>query len=301
MVRTALALILLTVAAARTAEAQDLEPRAYSNTPVGMNFLILGYGYTQGDVAFDTSSPIKDAELTVNGAVLAYARSLDVWGRNGKFDAILPFAALDGTAKVAGMPVERHVAGLGDPRLRLSVLWYGAPALTLEKFASYEADVIIGTSLAVTLPLGQYDTQKLVNIGTNRWSFKPEVGVSKTLGPLTLELTTSVTFYTDNDDFFIHKTLKVDPLYSIQGHVIYHTRFGVWAAVDVTYYAGGKATVDGNEGERLENVRVGGTVAIPVNRYNSIKLYGSTGAVARTGGSFNAFGIAWQYRWGGGL
>ena len=301
MLRTALALILLTVAAALTAEAQDLEPRAYSNTPVGMNFLILGYGYTQGDVAFDASSPIKDAELTVNGAVLAYARSLDVWDRNGKFDAILPFAALDGTAKVAGMPVERHVAGLGDPRLRLSVLWYGAPALTLEEFASYEADVIIGTSLAVTLPLGQYDTQKLVNIGTNRWSFKPEVGVSKTLGPLTLELTSSVTFYTDNDDFFIHKTLKVDPLYSIQGHVIYHTRFGVWAAVDVTYYAGGKATVDGKEGERQENVRVGGTIAIPVNRYNSVKLYGSTGAVARVGGSFNALGIAWQYRWGAGL
>ena len=86
-----------------------------------------------------------------------------------------------------------------------------------------------------------------------------------------------------------------------QGHVIYHTRFGVWAAVDVTYYAGGKATVDGNEGERLENVRVGGTIAIPVNRYNSVKLYGSTGAVARVGGSFNALGIAWQYRWGAGL
>ena len=301
VLRTATALILAAVGAALTAEAQDLEPRAFTNTPVGLNFLILGYGHTQGDVAFDTSLPIKDAELTVNGVVLAYARSLDVWGRAGKFDAVLPFASLNGIAKVFGQPAERQVSGLGDPRLRFSVLWYGAPALTLEEFASYQADLIIGTSLAVTLPLGQYDTHKLVNIGTHRWSFKPEVGVSKTLGPWTLELEASATFYTDNDDFFIHRTLHVDPLYAVQGHAIYHTRFGVWLAADVTYYAGGKATVDGEEGERQENVRVGGTIAIPVNRYNSVKIFGSTGAVARVGGSFNTIGIAWQYRWGGGL
>ena len=301
VLRTATALILAAVGAALTAEAQDLEPRAFTNTPVGLNFLILGYGHTQGDVAYDTSLPIKDAQLTVNGAVLAYARSLDVWGRAGKFDAVLPFASLNGTAKVFGQPAERQVSGLGDPRLRFSVLWYGAPALTLEEFASYQADLIIGTSLAVTLPLGQYDTHKLVNIGTHRWSFKPEVGVSKTLGPWTLELEASATFYTDNDDFFVHRTLHVDPLYAVQGHVIYHTPFGVWLAADVTYYAGGKATVDGEEGERQENVRVGGTIAIPVNRYNSVKIFGSTGAVARVGGNFNTIGIAWQYRWGGGL
>ena len=299
--RAGVVLVLIALAAAVTAEAQDLEPRAYTNTPVGLNFLLVGYGYTKGDVAFDASSPIKDAELTVNGAVLAYARSLDVWGRAGKLDMVLPFASLNGTAKVFGEPVERQISGLGDPRLRFSVLLYGAPALSLEEFASYQADLIIGASLAVTLPLGQYDTHRLVNIGTHRFSFKPEVGVSKTLGPWTLELQTSVTFYTDNDDFFIHKTLHVDPLFALQGHVIYHTSFGVWLAADVTYYAGGRATVDGVEGERNENVRVGATASIPVNRYNSVKLYGSTGAVARVGGSFNALGIAWQYRWGGGL
>jgi len=299
--RAGVVLVLIALAAAVTAEAQDLEPRAYTNTPVGLNFLLVGYGYTKGDVAFDASSPIKDAELTVNGAVLAYARSLDVWGRAGKLDMVLPFASLNGTAKVFGEPVERQISGLGDPRLRFSVLLYGAPALSLEEFASYQADLIIGASLAVTLPLGQYDTHKLVNIGTHRWSFKPEIGISKTLGPLTLELATSATFYTVNDDFFVHRTLKTDPLFAVQAHVIYHTRVGLWMAVDTTYYAGGKTTVDGEEGERNENVRVGLTIAVPIDRHNSVKLYGSTGAVARVGGSFNAAGIAWQYRWGGGL
>jgi hypothetical protein len=172
-VSTGVALILVVVGAVARAEAQDLEPRAFNNAPVGLNFLILGYGYTQGDVAFDTSSPIKDAQLTVNGAGLAYARSLDVFGMAGKFDALLPFASVNGTAKVFGEERERNVAGLGDPRVRFSLLWYGAPALTLE-------------------------------------------------------LATSATFYTDNDDFFVHCTLKTDPLYAVQAHVIYHTRLGPW-------------------------------------------------------------------------
>ena len=294
-------LLVLLLGVAVSAEAQDLEPRTFNNAPVGVNFLLLGYGYTQGDVALDSSSPIKDAELAVHGAGLAYARYLDVFGMAGKFDALLPFASVNGTAKVFGEERERKVAGLGDPRVRFSLLWYGAPALTLEEFADYKPDLIIGSSLAVTLPLGQYDTQNLVNIGTNRWSFKPEIGIAKTFGPLTLELDASATFYTDNDNFFVHRTLTTAPLFAIQAHVVYHTRFGLWAAVDTTYYAGGKTTVDGEEGERNENVRVGLTVGIPVDRHNSIKLYGSTGAFARVGGSFDAVGIAWQYRWGGGL
>ena len=301
MPSAALLLLVVVLGVAVSAEAQDLEPRAFNNAPVGLNFLILGYGYTQGDVAFDSSSPIKDAQLTVHGAALGYARALDVFGMAGKFDALLPFASLNGTAKVFGEERERQVSGLGDPRVRFSLLWYGAPALTLEEFADYKADFIIGSSLAVTLPLGQYDTHKLVNIGTHRWSFKPEIGISKTLGPLTLELATSATFYTVNDDFFVHRTLKTDPLFAVQAHVIYHTRVGLWMAVDTTYYAGGKTTVDGEEGERNENVRVGLTIAVPIDRHNSVKLYGSTGAVARVGGSFNAAGIAWQYRWVGGL
>jgi hypothetical protein len=301
MTRAGAALVVLAFAVMGTAEAQDLEPRTYSNTPVGMNFLILGYAYSQGDVTFDSASPIKDAELTVHTAVLAYARSLDVWGRSGKLDVVLPYAWVSGTAKIAGESRDREVSGFGDPRLRFSVVLYGAPALSLAEFADYTPDLLIGGSLAVTLPLGQYDSDKLVNIGTNRWSVKPELGISKTLGPWTLELEGSATFYTDNHDFFGGQTLEKAPLYAVQGHVIYHTRFGLWAAVDATYYAGGRTTVDGEQGERPQNLRVGATLAIPVDRRNSIKLYGSAGAIARAGGNFTTVGIAWQFRWGGGL
>jgi hypothetical protein len=290
--------VVLTVGAA--AHAQDLEPRAYANAPVGLNFLILGYAYSQGAVAFDESAPIEDAKLTVHSAVLAYARALDVWGRAGKVDVVLPYGSLSGTARAAGQVRERDVSGLGDPRVRFSVLLFGAPALSATEFDDYTPDLIVGASLAVTAPLGQYDSDKLVNLGTNRWSVKPEVGISKTLGAFTLELDTSVTFYTPNDDFFGGRTLKRDPVYAVQGHAIYQTRWGVWAAVDTTYYSGGRTTIDGQRGEPLENLRFGVTIAIPLDRRNSLKIHGSTGAISRVGGNFDTVGLAWQYRWGAG-
>ena len=284
------------------ASAQDLEPRAYSNTPVGMNFLIAGYSYTSGNVAIDPSLQIENAELEVGGPLIAYARALDVWGKSGKVDVVVPYASLSGSAESDGQLRTRDVSGYADPRLRFSVNFYGAPALSLEEFAAYKQDLIVGASVQVSAPLGQYDGEKLVNIGTNRWSVKPELGVSKALGPLILELAAGVTFYTDNDDFFGGQTREQDPLFSVQAHLIYGFSSGIWLALDGTWYTGGQSTVDGVErDDRLNNTRVGLTLAFPVNRYNSIKLYGSTGASSRIGGNFDAVGIAWQVRWGAGL
>jgi hypothetical protein len=171
------------VAPGRSVYGQALEPRSYVNTPVGINFLLAGYGYTQGNVAFDASSPIKDAKVHVNSGVLAYARSLDLWGLSGKFAAVLPIAKVSGSAKVAGEERERKVSGLGDPILRLSVNFYGAPAISMDEFPTYQQDIIVGASLQVTPPLGEYDSTKLLNVGTNRWSIKPELGVSKAGAP----------------------------------------------------------------------------------------------------------------------
>jgi hypothetical protein len=154
----------------------------------------------------------------------------------------------------------------------------------------------------VGLPLGQYDPDKLVNIGPNRWAIKPELGLSKALGPLTLELATGVTFYTTNDDFFGGKRRAQAPIYSVQGHLIYTFGAGVWAGVDGTYYTGGRTTIDGVQNTDLQrNARLGLTLALPVHRHHSVKLYASTGVSTRTGSDFDAVGLAWQYRWGGGL
>ena len=165
-----------------SAGAQELEPRAYTNLPIGLNFLVAAYGHSSGGLSTDPSLPIEDAHLKIHTGVLAYARSLDLWGRSGKVDLILPYSRLSGTGLVAGQPGEREISGFGDPRLRVSVNFYGAPSLSLRDFAAYQQDVVVGASVQVTAPAGQYDSSKAINLGSNRWSLKPDVGFSKALG-----------------------------------------------------------------------------------------------------------------------
>ena len=288
-------------AAGALAPAQELEPRAYSNAPVGLNFLIGGYAFSDGKVGVDPSIPLEDAEVEVHSTFLAYVRTLNLWGRSAKVNVALPFSWADGSAKLDGVPHERDVSGLGDPRLRFSTLFFGGPALSMEEFIKHESDFIVGGSLEVTAPLGQYDSDKLLNIGSNRWSFKPELGISKALGPFTLEFISGIRFYTDNDDFLDGRTLEVDPIYSFQGHVIYSFPSGIWVGFDALYYIGGQPTVDGNSADSLANARVGLTLSLPINVYNSVKLYGSTDVYSKTDTEFVVAGIAWQFRWGAGL
>ena len=284
------------------ARAPDLEPRAYSNAPVGLNFAIAAYAFSKGGLSTEPSLPVQDARLEIHTAVLAYARALDLWGKSGKFDVILPYSDLAGTALVADVPRVREVSGFGDPRLRLSINLYGAPALSAKEFSSYKQDLVIGASVQVSAPAGQYDSSKLVNLGTNRWSLKPDIGFSKAFGRLNTDLTAGVTFYSRNDDYFGGRTREQDPIYSIQGHLTYDFGGGIWAGIGATFYSGGRTTVNGvRNNDALDNSRAGATLALPIDRNHSLKLSYSRGVTTRIGTSFDTFAVAWQYRWGEGF
>jgi len=287
---------------AACAQAQELEPRSYSNAPVGLNFLVAGYAHSSGGLSTDPSLPIRDAELKVQSYVLGYARTLDLWGRSARVEFLIPYAQLSGSAQVAGEPRERDVSGFGDPRLRFAVNLQGAPALSLREFASYRQDLIVGASVTVSAPGGQYDPSRAINIATNRWSIKPEIGISKVFGLFTLELASGVAFFSSNDDYFGGKTFERDPIYSTQAHLSYSFGGGIWAAVDWTHYRGGRDKVNGVPGNgELSNSRAGVTLSLPLDRYDSIKLHASSGISTRTGTSFDSIGVAWQRRWGTGL
>lgn len=288
--------------AAVIAHAQQLEPRSYTNTPIGLNFFLAGYGYTEGAIGVDPAVPIEDAQLRTNSAFVGYSRTLGIAGLSGKVAALLPYTGLEGSALVDGQPRQRDVAGFSDPLLRFSVNVLGAPALSLKEFAGYRQDLIVGGTLLVSAPLGQYDSSKIVNIGTNRWSFKAELGISKEWGAWTVEVAPSVTVFTDNNDFLNGGTIEQDPLYATQAHLIYGFQSGIWLALDGTVYTGARTTLNGVEQDNEQsNTRLGFTVALPVDRYNSMKLYGSTGTSSRTGSDYDGFGFAWQYRWGAGF
>lgn len=284
------------------AQAQALEPRAYSPAPVGLNFVVAGWAWTEGGVATDGGLPLTDPHLETSGPILAYARTLDVFGKSGKFDVILPASRLSGSATFDGEPLTRRVTGLQDPLVRLSVSLVGAPAMTAREFRTYGQDLIIGASLQVSIPVGQYDKHRLVNLGTNRWIAKPEIGVSKAWGRWTLEGDVAVVLYGDNDDYFGGQKRSQSPTYAAQAHLVYSFPNGIWASADATWFAGGRTTVDGVEkDDRQRNWRLGGTLAFPVDAKNSVKFYASRGVSARTGNDFDLLGVAWQTRWGGGL
>jgi hypothetical protein len=228
-------------------------------------------------------------------------RTLDLCGRSGKFDVIIPYTWVDGRAKVAGQERTRKVSGFNDPRVRFSMLIYGEPALSLEDFRDYQPNVIVGTSLEITPPLGQYDSDKLVNIWHQPLVVQAGGGSFQNLGSVDIRTRQRRPFYTDNNDFLDGRTLQVSPLYSIQTHLIYAIMPGIWLGLDGLYYTGGRGTIDGRKGESLENARVGLTLALAINWYNSIKLYGTTGVYTKTGSDFDQAGIAWQLRFGGGL
>ncbi len=304
MIRAALGALvaLLLLVSAPASRAQDIEPRAYSNAPIGVNFLVAGVAATRGGLSFDPSLPIESPSLKTGNAVLGYARVIELWGQSAKVDVIVPYTWLSGDAIYAGQPVERVVDGPTDIAFRLNANLYGAPAMGLKEFAAYEQDVIVGASLRVIAPAGQYDSKRVVNIGGNRWSFKPELGVSKAVGPWTVELSAAATIYTDNDDFNGGKTRSQDNIYTFQAHVIRSYSTGIWASLSGTYFAGGRTTIDGVRANDLQqNWRLGGTLSFPVDRWNSVKLYASSGVSDRTGNDFDLVGIAWQHRWGGGL
>src|SRR6185295_13952170 len=172
--------------------------------------------YTRGGLAFDTSAPVTNPQLHTSNAVLAYARALDLWGKSGKVDVIVPYSWLSGTADFQGATISRTINGFANPLFRFSVNLYGAPALTLKEFADYHQDLIVGVSLQVSAPWSQYDDSRVVNIGTNRWSFKPELGVSKAVGPWTTEFSAAATLYTDNNDFYGGNKRAQGPVYSFQ-------------------------------------------------------------------------------------
>jgi hypothetical protein len=278
---------------------QELEPRAYAPAPVGANIAIVAYGYQSGEVLFDPSLPFSDVKAYIHGAVPGFARSFDLAGRYASVAVAVPYV----WASVGGNVGEQHEeitrSGLGDMRLRFVVNLLGAPALPPQAWLARKPTTSLGFSLVVQGPTGQYSSEKLINIGGNRWAAKPEFGLSYPVGRWTLEAAAGVWLFTDNTAAYPGTVVRSqDPLYSFQGHVGYTVRPGLWVAADATYYAGGKTYSNDVPGDtRQANSRAGLTASVPVARGHAVKVSASRGVDARIGSRFDSYGIAYQFVW----
>ena len=279
---------------------QDLDPRAYVWVPLKGNFLSSGFAFSQGGVLTDPSLPIDNLKASVQTLNIGYARSFNLLGKTATAFAALPYTWAQASANVNGQLENITRSGFSDMRMRLSVLLLGAPATPIEKFAQVKHKTILGLSVMVVVPTGQYFSDKLINLGTHRWAFKPELALSKPIGKHWLiDVYTGLWLFTQNNQFYTGKSIRTQqPMGSFQAHISFNIKPKMWFALNPTYYAGGKSSVnDIYKDDRQDNSRIGATFVFPVLKRNSIKLAFSTGAIVRVGADFNTFSIGWQSSW----
>ncbi len=272
------------------AQAQEIEARAYSNAPIGINFVTGGIAQA------------KSGSYTLVTEAVSLTRIIDVFGQSGRISLLLPYAQLSGSGTAGGQSVNASAEGFSDPVVKISANLYGAPALSLDEFRHYQQDLIIGASLAASIPWGKYNSEQMLNVGANRSLFQPAIGASQAIGPWRLELAGMATIYTSNTNFLGGNTLSQNPIYSSEGHVIYYFPNTAYISADATYFMGGQKYINGAAiNGSQENWRFGSTFSYPINKQNSIRLTGGKGVYSSANTSYEAFGVSWQYRWGGGL
>ena len=284
----------------RVACAQELTPRAYWPTPSGTNVFGVSYQRSTGDIVTDPSLPLTGVDSDINYLQMSYQRSFSLAGRTAALQVSVPYSRGETEGLVEGEFRRRNTSGLADIRLRLAYNIKGAPSMDAAGFRALRdaPRTIVGASVLVQAPTGDYDVDKVINIGTNRWSIKPAIGVIWPLRPTwLLEFELGAWLFGDNDAF-LGETRKQDPILSAEFHLIKRIRPGFWASLDGNFYVGGRTNVgDSAQANLQRNSRVGVTVAFPFRRRHAIRSSVSTGVVTKSGGDFQMFTLSYIYAW----
>ncbi len=291
--------LLLVVLASVAAHGQELEPRSYSPAPVGATFAVASFGRSSGDIRLDPALDVRDVEQRLWIATLGFGHVFELAGRQARILALVPSAWGDVSGEIGGTKQRQALAGPADPRFKLSIGLLGAPALSAAELASSPRSAVVGASITVVPPLGDYVASRLVNIGANRWALKPELGISSPRGPWTFEAYAGVWLFTANPAYYPGDvTKRQDPILSLQGHVSYTLPNQVWLALDGTWFSGGTTSIEGIASADLQrNGRVGATVSIPLTAAHSLKVAYTAGATTRRGVDIDAITVTWQRLW----
>lgn len=282
--------------------AQDLSPRAYVITPLNFNSVTLTWSYFNGGVNFNGTVPITGATGIYNVSTLTYYHAYSFFGRSANFAVSLPYAVGNFQGNVEQQQRSVYRSGLLDFGARFSVNLLGGPAMPAEKFARWKQKVLLGASLKIIAPTGQYDPAKLVNWGINRWAFKPEFGYSQQWGDWLADAYIGAWFYTTNPasyDLPVPKPQSEAPIGSLEGHFSRNFKRGTWASIDANFWWGGVTSLSGiqNVATKQTGSRIGATAAWRFSRHQSLKVSYSDGTYIRFGGNYQSLQVAWQYSW----
>ncbi len=277
-------------------KAQDLEPRIYANLPKSMNALAFVYGYASGNVVTDPALPIADFKITSHNLGVGYVRTFGIANKLSRIQVTLPYTDMAGKLKINGRDTTGARSGFGDMRVRFGINLLGSPAMDKKDFRRYQQKTIVGVSLVTSVPVGLYYSDKRINLGTHRWAFKPEAGISRRFKRFYAEGYVGVWLYTNNNKYLVDKVQEQKPVFSVQGHVCYYFKNQMWIGINGNWFNGGQTTVNKvAAGDLKDNWRVGAIWAVPFAKYHSIKLQAHTGAFTASGLDYNIVAISYQY------
>lgn len=279
--------------------AQELEPRTYANTAVGVNLIGAVAGFSRGNVLLDPSLPIGDLDGNVAYGAVQYLRSFGLLDRSAKLKVLVPFTGGEWAGTFEGAPARREASGSGDVRLTLEWNFFGAPAMSAAELREYKQKTIVGGSIRLIAPTGDYDETKLINLGSNRWSYRLEVGASRALGAWSIEGMAAAWTFGNNDEFFNGNYLQQDELWVLKTDFVYSFRPGFWLGAGIGYGNGGRTTVNGvPRDNKQENWRIGAKLAYPFNRQHGVSLVIGSGFNQGAGADFDTIAVAYRYAWG---
>jgi len=306
-VRSAIMSCFLCAVLTHLCEAQSLSPRAYVIVPIHSNAVTLTYSLNAGDVVFN-GLPVTNSSGRIGTEIVSYFHTFDFFGRSANVTMLLPYAVGHFQGDVNGIRGELYRSGLGAAAARVSVNLVGAKAMDVREFSRWKQKMVIGASLLVETPTGQYDSRRLINLGEHRWSIKPEIGLSRRWGHWLVDAYGSAWFYTSNDDFFSSAPGSTgpnrqtqEPMGAVEAHLSYDVKPRLWVSVDGNYWYGGKTSLNGVQTPTTlqANSRLGATAAIPITKHQSLKFSYSAGTYVTFGGNFQNVSAAWQYSWMG--
>jgi len=280
--------------------AQDLAPRAYLITPLHSNAITLTYSFYDGSIQFNNALPVNGAKGRYNVPVFGYYHSFNLFGRSANIVAALPYAFGHFQGTMAGVEQHLYRSGLVDSVYRVSVNLKGGPAMQPRDFLKWQQKALLGVSLKVAAPTGQYDPTKLINWGANRWAFKPEFGYSQRWGKWILDGYAGAWFFTTSKPYYPGtKSQSENPIGTFEGHLSYDFKPGFWISLDGNFWYGGQTSVADVENPltKQQSSRLGGTGAIRVSKHQSLKFSYSNGTYVRFGGNYHNVSIGWQYSW----
>ncbi len=283
--------------------AQEVEPRRWSHLPTEANFVGLGFAITDADVFFDPVLSLEDVKLDLQTTGAKYIRTFELLDRSARMEIGVPYQHAHWEGLIQGEPASTTREGFADPVARFAVNLMGAPPLKGAELAKYRAttpnETIIGSGLSVQAPLGEYYDDKLLNLGENRYTIRPELGVEHRRGKWLTELTGSAAFFTDNDDFWNGNRREQDMIYILQGHLAYTFRPGLWVSCGTGYGFGGESTINGTpKNDPKGNLVTGCSVGMPVTRSIGVKIgYLNSRTQEDTGSDSDTIAIATSMFW----